>query len=130
MGPPIQDVVEQICRRYPRYADRAFLFVLESLHQRIAVLDAPRHISGPELADAARELAIERFGPLARIVLEHWGIHGTSDIGEIVFLLIDRGVLTKRESDRKEDFDGLFSFEEAFEADYPWGGAIVPRKTG
>jgi uncharacterized repeat protein (TIGR04138 family) len=30
-------------------------------------------------------------------------------------------VLTKQETDRREDFDGLYSFEQVFEAEYPWG---------
>ncbi|MCL7983254.1 MAG: hypothetical protein M8862_12075, partial [marine benthic group bacterium] len=74
-----------------------------------------------ELAESARQVAIDRFGPLARTVLEHWGIHSTADIGEIVFLLVDHGVLTKQDSDSREDFEGLYSFEQAFEAEYPWG---------
>jgi hypothetical protein len=29
--------------------------------------------------------------------------------------------LTKQDTDSREDFEGLFSFERVFEADYPWG---------
>jgi uncharacterized repeat protein (TIGR04138 family) len=121
MEPPIQDVVGQICRRYPRYADKAFYFVLDALHSRLRTLSTPRHISGEELAESARRVAIDSFGPLARTVLEHWGIHSTADIGEIVFLLVDHGVLTKQDSDSREDFEGLYSFEQVFESEYPWG---------
>lgn len=122
MGPPVHEVVSQICRRHPRYAEKAYLFVLEALHHRLGQLNAPRHVTGVELAEAARDLAMSRFGPLARTVLEHWGLHSTSDIGEVVFLLVDHGVLTKQDSDRREDFEGLFSFEQVFESEYPWGG--------
>jgi len=117
----ISDTIAQLRRRNPRYAEAAYLFVLGSLHHRITKLDAPRHISGAELAESVRDLALEKFGPLARTVLEHWGIHATGDVGEIVFLLVDHGVLTKQETDRREDFEGLYSFEEAFELEYPWG---------
>jgi uncharacterized repeat protein (TIGR04138 family) len=119
--PTLHDVIERLQRRNPRFAAEAYLFVLGSLHHRLGQLDTPRHISGAELADSVRELALERFGPLARTVLEHWGVHSTSELGEIVFLLVDNGVLTKQESDRLEDFDGLFSFEQVFELEYPWG---------
>ena len=57
-----------------------------------------------------------------RTVLGHWGIHDTEDLGEIVFVMVECGVLIKREEDRREDFRGLFDFEEVFERDYPWGG--------
>jgi uncharacterized repeat protein (TIGR04138 family) len=117
-----ENALAALQRKNPRYAEPAYLFVLSALHRRLADLDVPRHISGGEVAEAVRELAIERFGPLARTVLEHWGIHTTSDMGEIVFALVDCGVLIKQAHDTREDFEGLFSFEEAFEDQYPWAG--------
>lgn len=121
MQPPVHEVIAQLCRRNPRFAAQAYLFVLEALQRRMLLLDAPRHITGPELAGSVRDLALKRFGLLARTVLEHWGVSSTSDLGEIVFLLVDHGVLTKQDTDSREDFEGLFSFERAFEAEYPWG---------
>ena len=118
--PTLNETLGQLQRRNPRYAVEAYLFVLGGLHRRLAQLDRPRHISGAELAVSVRDLAIERFGLLARTVLEHWGVHSTEDIGEIVFLLVDHGVLTKEETDRREDFADVYSFEEVFESEYPW----------
>ncbi len=117
-----QSALAGIHRRNPRYAEAAYLFLLSALHHRLSGLELPRHISGAEVADAVRELALERFGPLARTVLEHWGIHATTDIGEIVFALVECGVLIKQPEDSHEDFEGLFSFEAAFEDSYPWSG--------
>ena len=51
-----------------------------------------------------------------RRVLAHWGVHSTSDIGEIVYNLIAAGDLEKTESDSRSDFDNLFDFETAFKA--------------
>ncbi|TFG66611.1 MAG: hypothetical protein E4H28_01400 [Gemmatimonadales bacterium] len=119
--PPVHEVIAQLCRRNPRYATQAYLFVLEALQRQMVELDSPRHITGAELASSVCNLALDRFGLLARTVLEHWGINATSDLGEIVFLLIDHGVLTKQDTDSREDFEELFSFERVFEADYPWG---------
>ena len=120
-APTLNETLSQLQRRNPRYAVEAYVFVLGGLHRRLAELDRPRHISGAELAGAVRDLAIDRFGLLARVVLEHWGVHSTEDIGEIVFLLVDHGVLAKEETDRREDFADVFSFEEVFELEYPWG---------
>ncbi|MCK5489722.1 MAG: hypothetical protein KAI98_07025 [Gemmatimonadetes bacterium] len=120
-APALHETLGQLQRRNPRYAVEAYLFVLGGLHRRLAEFECPRHISGEELAGAVRDLAIERFGLLARVVLEHWGVHSTEDMGEIVFLLVDHGVLTKEDTDRREDFADVFSFEEVFESEYPWG---------
>jgi uncharacterized repeat protein (TIGR04138 family) len=95
--------------------------ILERLQNRNPRFHEPRHISGEELAHGVRDLALDQYGPMARTVLGHWGIHGTEDLGEIVFAMVECGVLVKQEEDRKEDFQGLFDFEEAFEREYPWG---------
>lgn len=115
-----REVWSKLRRRHPRYAEPAYLFVLSALHRRLEQLEAPRHITGAELADAARDLAIHRFGPLARTVLGYWGIHSTSDLGEIVFALVEFGILIKQPGDSREDFEGLYTFEDAFERSYPW----------
>ena len=60
---------------------------------------------------------------MSRVVLERWGIHATADIGEIVFTLVDLGFLVKQPSDTREEFAGLYDFEDAFDRDYPWSGA-------
>jgi uncharacterized repeat protein (TIGR04138 family) len=117
-----QNLLEKLREKNPRYSDAAYLFILSALQYTIDKLDEPRHITGQELALGCRDLAIEQFGPLARTVLEHWGIHSTADMGEIVYALIDCRVLTKQESDSLEDFRDVFDFDEAFDRDYPWGG--------
>ena len=56
-------------------------------------------------------------------MLEYWGIHSTDDVGELVFALVDIGVLVKRDEDRREDFEDIFDFEEVFDHEYPWSVA-------
>lgn len=116
-----EDLLEQLRERDPRFHAKAYFFVLNALQAVVDGLDAPRHISGHELAEGLRDLAIEQFGPLARMVLEHWGIHATDDIGRIVFALVECGVLVKQDEDRMEDFRDVFDFDDAFERGYPWG---------
>jgi uncharacterized repeat protein (TIGR04138 family) len=115
-----EEILDRLTERNPRFHGKAYLFLLSALHNVMEGLAQPRHISGAELADGVRNLALRQFGPLARTVLEHWGIHSTEDMGEIVFALVEAGILIKEEEDRIEDFRGIFDFEEAFERNYPW----------
>jgi uncharacterized repeat protein (TIGR04138 family) len=119
-----EEILDQLRAKNPRYDGKAYLFLLSSLQTVLDGLEQPRHISGRELAGGVRDLALERFGPLARTVLEHWGIHSTEDLGEIVFALVECGILIKQEDDRPEDFQGVFSFEEAFVQSYPWAAPL------
>ena len=57
---------------------------------------------------------------MALTVLEYWGLTSTRDLGEIVFALVDLGVLVKQETDCIDSFDSVYDFEEAFEASYAW----------
>jgi uncharacterized repeat protein (TIGR04138 family) len=117
------DVLERLREKNPRYQAEAYLFLLSALHTIMESLEQPRHISGPELVEGVRDLALERYGLLARTVLEHWGVHTTEDLGELVFALVDCGILTKEDRDTPADFCELFDFEDAFERDYPWDEA-------
>lgn len=114
-------VLDRLREQNPRFHEAAYMFVLSALHHVIERLPEPRHISGRELVEGVRDLAIERFGPMARTVLEHWGIRATADVGELVFALVDCGILIKQDEDLPEDFRDVFDFDEAFERDYPWG---------
>ncbi|MFC1575787.1 Minf_1886 family protein [Gemmatimonadota bacterium] len=118
------EILERLQERNPRFHGNAYLFLLSALNLVLEGLDEPRHISGEELANGARELALKLYGPMARTVLGHWGIHSTEDLGEVVFGMVECGVLIRREEDSQEDFRGLFDFEEAFELDYPWGKRV------
>src|SRR5688572_5805494 len=126
MSPMILDdtILEQLRERHPEYHDTVYLFVLSALHHVIQRLPEPRHISGAELAGGVRDLAIERFGPMARTVLEHWGIRSTIDVGRIVFALVEASILIKQEEDSLDDFENVFDFEAAFAREYPWGRAL------
>jgi uncharacterized repeat protein (TIGR04138 family) len=104
----------------PRFREGAYLFVLASLEYSQTRLPERRHITGSELAGSCRDLALERYGVMARMVLEHWNIRTTRDIGDVVFALVDLGLLISQPTDSREDFTALFDFDHAFERDYPW----------
>lgn len=77
--------------------------------------EVERHVTGQELCRAIQRYAIDQYGMLARCVLDHWGVKTTGDFGEIVFNLIDIGQMRKTDNDRREDFDDVFDFGEAFD---------------
>jgi len=118
----LETALEAVRARDGRYHERAYLFVLAALEYAQGRLPARRHLSGPELAWACRDFALEQFGLLARTVLEYWGIRATDDLGRIVFLLIDVGLLAQQQTDKIEDFDRVYDFAEVFRSGYRWAG--------
>jgi uncharacterized repeat protein (TIGR04138 family) len=116
-------IMDRIRLREPRFDERAYLFVLASLEYCQQRLPERRHISGRELALACRDLALDRFGVMSRLVLDHWGVRSTSDLGDVVFALVDLGLLMSQPNDTRDEFLDVFDFDQAFEREYPWCGA-------
>jgi uncharacterized repeat protein (TIGR04138 family) len=117
-------IMDRIRLKERRYDERAYLFVLAALEFCQQRMEERRHITGQELAEGCRDLALERFGVMSRLVLEHWGIRATADIGNIVFALVELGMLLSQPTDTREDFADVYRFDQAFERDYPWGAGI------
>ena len=116
-------IMDQIRLRERRFDEHAYLFVLSALEFCQARLTERRHITGRELAIACRDLALDRYGVLARLVLNYWGVHSTADLGDIVFTLVDLGLLLSQPTDTRDDFANVFDFRDAFDRDYPWNAA-------
>lgn len=117
--------MDRIRSREPRFDERAFLFVLSALEFAQARQTERRHLTGRELAEACRDLALERYGVLSRLVLEHWGVTATAHFGDIVFTLVDLGLLLAQSTDSRDDFVSLYDFSATFDRDYPWSTAAV-----
>lgn len=107
--------IESILSKEPTYKFEAYSFVLAGLHFTVSRFPKPRHVTGKELCEGLKDYALEQFGPMARTVLEYWGIHGTKDFGKIVFLLIEAELLKKTEEDSLSDFDQVYDFDQAFQ---------------
>jgi uncharacterized repeat protein (TIGR04138 family) len=101
-----------------RYNHEAYLFVFEALNYTQHKFGKKAHVTGQELCEGIKDYAIERYGMLARVVLNDWGIQQTGDIGEIVFNLIDNELMLKTENDSRNDFKGLYSLKDVFEKDF------------
>ncbi len=116
----IQPVIQEIRLRHGRpYAEAAYYFVLEALDYAVYLLGRKgetRHISVQELLDGIRRFAAEEFGPLAPYAFRSWGVRSTADFGDIVFQMVEAGLLKKDDRDRLEDFQDGFDFQEAFAA--------------
>ncbi|HWI58523.1 MAG TPA: Minf_1886 family protein [Bacillota bacterium] len=113
------EAIELILAKDRRYQRDAYVFVREALdHTQKMVAKTSRgrlrHVSGQELLGGIRDYALAQFGPMAMLVLEEWGIRVSRDFGEIVFNMVDIGLLAKTEQDSRADFEGGYDFFEAF----------------
>lgn len=127
------DPIVELLKRDTRYKLDAYQFVFDALHfaqtrlelgrphapEEFADLDdledqIEHHVSGQELCEAIRQYALEQYGLVAACVLAEWGVRSTADFGEIVFNLIDIKKMKKTEHDRREDFNDVYDFEDAF----------------
>lgn len=101
-----------------RFNREAYRFVQESLEFTRRKLTRRGHVTGKELAEGVRDLALDRFGLLAKTVLNEWGIRTTGNIGDIVYNMIKAKIMVKQDSDNREDFDDVYDFENAFQTEF------------
>ena len=111
--------LEKLVSQDTRYPLRAYVFVLDALTYTVNRKEVKGNITGGELLDGILDLALDRFGPMARTVFDCWSIHKTRDFGEIVFNLVKTELLGATESDSIEDFDNKFDFKE-FDKKLKW----------
>jgi uncharacterized repeat protein (TIGR04138 family) len=109
------ELLDGLLQRDRRYAREAYVFVSESLGHTVQRLGRMGHVSGRELCQGMCEYALRQFGRLARTVLESWGVRRSEDIGEIVFNMVDAGLLRKTDEDSRDDFADVLDFREALD---------------
>lgn len=122
-NPSLEEIIEQICEEDPRYHEQAYHFIREALDYTVKMLEKPtegpaRHVSGQELLEGIRQFALEEYGAMAFTVLEHWNVKSCEDFGNLVFKLVDKGVLGKTDHDSPTDFQSGYDFSEAFSSPY------------
>jgi uncharacterized repeat protein (TIGR04138 family) len=113
------EAVEQILARDPRFQRDAYTYVREALDftQKLISKEnrgAVRHVTGQELLDGIRQYSLIQFGPMTMTVLEEWGIRTGKDFGDIVFNMVEIGLLAKTEKDTRDDFQLGYDFTDAF----------------
>jgi uncharacterized repeat protein (TIGR04138 family) len=114
-----EEVVDQIRARDPRFARDAYFFLREALDFTQKLIGREnrgslRHVTGQELLDGLRQFALQEFGPMAVTVFEEWGVKNCRDFGELVFNMVENGLLAKTEKDSREDFQNGYDFTDAF----------------
>jgi uncharacterized repeat protein (TIGR04138 family) len=124
--------VKKIRLTETRFSLPAYEFVRRSLDHALQRLGRtgqkkPAHVRGEELLESFRALALREFGPMAKTVLNDWGISTCTEVGEVVFQLVQHGILGKSETDKIDDFQEIYSFQEAFES--PFLPKAVPTKS-
>lgn len=130
--------IQELLEDDPRFRLEAYQFVRDALAYAHNVLhmvdDVPdaltaeiqgeRHLTGQQLCHAIRQYAVDQYGYMAKTVLNSWGIESTKHFGDIVYNLIRVGLMKKSPEDRREDFDDVYTFEQAFRDEF----RIVPPK--
>ncbi len=111
-----------------RYRLDAYRFVYEGLDFTLKRIGCKRHITGRELLEGIRDFALEQFGGLALMVFDLWGVRRTSDFGNIVFSLVDAGLMSRSEKDSREDFEAVYDFREVFRFNARPGPVSPPKK--
>jgi uncharacterized repeat protein (TIGR04138 family) len=114
-----QEAVEIVCQEDRRYNPEAYAFLRDSLEATIkrrkkSKKEVLSHVGAAELLDGFRLHALAEFGPMALMVLNYWGLTQTSDVGQMVFNLVQVGIFGKTDEDTVESFRDLFDFQEAF----------------
>jgi uncharacterized repeat protein (TIGR04138 family) len=136
------EAIESIVAKDPRYRPEAYKLTMRAVgyaysyalsQQSVSgTTTAEAHVAAKEILESLRSLALMEFETGAKRRLNELGVKSCEDVGEIVFNLIDAKLLGKQSSDRKEDFQNGYNFDEAFndpkligaiqkmKARYPW----------
>ncbi len=117
-----------------RYSVEAYLFVREALawaaDNQAVESDSEissggkspksrcRHVTGQQLCEGIREFAQNQYGYMSKLVLNSWGLYCTADFGNVVYNMIDVGIMRKSTEDRRSHFKDVYDFEDVFELQF------------
>ena len=107
--------LEEIAREDGRFSPQAMRFVREGLDYTAKKVVGDRgHVSGQTLCEGLKRLAIKKWGRMAMLVLNSWGIKTTRDFGEIVYLMIEHKRMSAQPTDTIDDFNDVYDFKAVF----------------
>lgn len=116
-----EDAVNAIMRVHDEYAPDAYDFLrqaLDSSLRRYKKDENNKHLSAEELYLGLCSHALEEYGPMAKYVLQYWGINSSKDVGQIVFYLVEAKVFGKQEDDSIEQFHHLPKLSQMLDSPY------------
>ena len=116
-------VLDIILTKDTRYTREAYHFLREALdftQKQVSKENrgSVRHVSGQELLEGLRQYALQQYGPMTVTVFEEWGITHCKDFGELVFNMVESGLLAKTDRDSRDDFQEGYDFTDAFRKPY------------
>ena len=122
--------LQRVVNKDHRYSMQSYQFIFEALDYTASQLgkkynssiEEERHVTGQELSEGIKQYVMEKFGYMTRTVLEQWGITKSGDFGEIVFNLVDSGLMGKTETDTLDDFKDLYDFHIEFDEKFKFEG--------
>ncbi len=124
--------VNDIRNKDGRFSSEAYEFISDAVVYAAGMFNRTqpdnRHVTGKELLEGIKVYAAGQFGPLAGEVFRDWGIKDSLSIGEIVFSLVDKGLLGKSDSDSLDDFRDGLDIDNDFSATVTISGAGTNRK--
>jgi uncharacterized repeat protein (TIGR04138 family) len=128
-----EESIAAILKREKRYDVQAYFFLKDALDFTLKRVseeypESSRHVSGKELLEGFRDCALEQFGPMAATLMEEWGIEECRDVGNMVFRLIEEQIFGKQESDKPEDFEGLFDLNSSLREPFLPKGATSGKR--
>ncbi|MFP4106051.1 MAG: Minf_1886 family protein [Phycisphaerae bacterium] len=125
MTDDVQKPMEQIIAEDGRYPIQAYGFLHEAMSRTVEQVHGEdaggmgaRHVTGQDICRNIRDMALERWGMLARTVLRRWNVHGTIDFGNMVYLLIQHNHMKKTDEDSIEDFRNVYDLDDALKYEF------------
>ena len=82
-----------------------------------------RHVTGPQLLEGFRLHVLTTYGPMSYPLLQNWGLKKSSDVGNIVFNIIETGMFGRSPEDNLEDFEAVYDFKETFHKPFDSGNS-------
>lgn len=140
----------QLVNQDPRYPVEAYWFVREALayaadsmelgacnrvdtepcnDEATRLASRERHLTGQQLCEAIRQYSLSQFGYMAKVVLKNWNIDSTACFGDIVYNMIDVGIMKKSDQDERSHFEDVYRFDDVFQSNFEICDPIAQRRS-
>ncbi len=126
-------VLDVILAKDVRYTREAYHFLKDALDFTQKTISkeshggSRHHVTGQELLDGLRQSSLQQFCPMTVTVFEEWGVLNCKDFGELVFNMVESGLLAKTDRDSRDDFQNGYDFKDAFCKPY-WPESRLKRE--
>jgi len=99
---------ENLLKRDTRYPGEAYEFINHYISKN-------GDVTASELVDKIITEMKDKYSCLGGLLMENLGIRSVSDIGNIVYYLIDLGQANASENDSRGDFEGIYGDKQISE---------------